>query len=77
MPEILQREAIYLWYYADLQFRQIFRYWVLGMVLGSLVSVFAKEGIHRLCARLGPFEPSPRRRPERHKPRGTGGRFLA
>ena len=23
------------------------------MVLGSLVSVFAKEGIHRLCARLG------------------------
>ena len=53
MREILQREAIYLWYYADLQFRQIFWYWVLGMVLGSLVSVFAKEGIHSLCARLG------------------------
>ena len=53
MPEILQREAIYLWYYADLQFRQIFWYWVLGMALGSLVSVFAKNGIHRLCARLG------------------------
>ena len=53
MLEILQREAIYLWYYADLQFRQIFWYWVLGMVLGSLVSVFAKEGLHRLCARLG------------------------
>ena len=53
MLEILQREAIYLWYYADRQFHQIFWYWVLGMVLGSLVSVFAKEGIHRLCARLG------------------------
>ena len=53
MLEILQREAIYLWYYADLQFRQIFWYWVLGMALGSLVSVFAKDGIHRLCARLG------------------------
>jgi uncharacterized membrane protein YraQ (UPF0718 family) len=53
MLEILHREAIYLWYYADLQFRQIFWYWVLGMVLGSLVSVFAKEGIHQLCIRLG------------------------
>ena len=53
MLDILQREAIYLWYYADRQFHQIFWYWVLGMVLGSLVSVFAKEGIHRLCARLG------------------------
>ena len=53
MLEILQREAIYIWYYADLQFRQIFWYWVVGMALGSLVSVFAKEGIHRLCARLG------------------------
>ena len=53
MREILQREAIYLWYYADLQFRQIFRYWVLGMAMGSFVSVFAKEGLHRLCARLG------------------------
>ena len=53
MLDILHREAVYLWYYADLQFRQIFWYWVLGMVLGSLVSVFAKEGIHRLCVRLG------------------------
>ena len=53
MLEILQREVIYLWYYADLQFRQIFRYWLLGMALGSFVSVFAKERIHHLCARLG------------------------
>jgi len=29
-----------------LQLRQIFWYWVLGMVLGSAISVFAKERIH-------------------------------
>ena len=44
--DILQREAIYLWYYFDIQFRQIFFYWVLGMVLGSAVSVFLKDYIH-------------------------------
>lgn len=37
MIESLQREGIYLWYYFSLQFSQIFRYWVLGMVLGSAV----------------------------------------
>lgn len=46
MIEILHREAIYLWYYFDIQFRQIFFYWVLGMVIGSAVSVFAKDKIH-------------------------------
>lgn len=46
MIEILQREFVYLWYYFDLQLRQIFWYWVLGMVLGSAISVFAKEKIH-------------------------------
>ncbi len=46
MVDIVQREFIYLWYYFDLQFRQIFWYWVLGMVLGSAISVFAKEKIH-------------------------------
>ncbi len=48
MTEILRRESVYLWYYFDLQLRQIFPYWVLGMVLGSLISVFAKERIHSL-----------------------------
>lgn len=43
---ILRRETVYLWYYFDLQFRQIFWYWVLGMTLGSAISVFAKEKIH-------------------------------
>ena len=52
MPELLRREAVYLWYYFDLQFRQIFWYWVLGMVIGSAVSVFAKDRIHGLFARM-------------------------
>ena len=51
MPETFHREFVYLWYYFDLQFRQIFRYWVLGMVIGSAVSVFAKDRIHGLFAR--------------------------
>ena len=46
MIDILHREFVYIWYYFDIQLRQIFPYWVLGMVLGSAVSVFAKERIH-------------------------------
>lgn len=53
MTEILRREAIYLWYYFSVQFQQIFKYWLLGMALGSLVSVFGKEQIRRLFERLG------------------------
>lgn len=50
--EILQREAIYLWYYFDVQLRQIFWYWVLGMTLGSAVSVFLKDHIHNTVRSL-------------------------
>ena len=32
---ILRRESVYIWYYFDLQLRQIFGYWVLGMMIGS------------------------------------------
>ena len=49
---ILRREAVYLWYYFDLQLRQIFWYWGLGMAIGSLVSVFAKDKIHGAFARM-------------------------
>lgn len=45
--EVLQREFVYVWYYFTVQFRQIVVYWVLGMVVGSLVSVFAKDSIHK------------------------------
>lgn len=53
MAEILHREFIYIWYYFDLQLRQIFPYWVLGMVIGSAISVFAKERIHNMFRSLG------------------------
>lgn len=52
MIDILYREWVYLWYYFTLQLRQIFPYWVLGMVLGSAVSVFAKEKIHSVFGSL-------------------------
>ena len=45
--DILQRESIYIWYYFTIQFQQIFWYWIIGMVVGSIVSVFLKERIHR------------------------------
>lgn len=48
MPDILHREFVYLWYCFELQLRQIFPYWVLGMVIGSVISVFGKGAIHRL-----------------------------
>lgn len=53
MLEILHREAVYLWYYFDIQLRQIFWYWIFGMVLGSAVSVFLKDHIHSAFRSLG------------------------
>ena len=47
---IIQRELVYIWYYFDLQLRQIFWYWIIGMAIGSFVSVFAKDKIHSLFA---------------------------
>ena len=47
---VIRREFVYIRYYFDLQLRQIFWYWVLGMAIGSLVSVFAKDRIHALFA---------------------------
>ena len=49
---ILRREFIYLWYYSEVQLRQVFWYWVLGIAIGSFVSVFAKDGIHNLFRRM-------------------------
>jgi uncharacterized membrane protein YraQ (UPF0718 family) len=48
MAEILHREAVYLWFYSSVQFEQIFKYYALGMILGSVISVFGKEKIHSL-----------------------------
>ena len=53
MIEWLRREAIYLWYYLDIQVRQIVPYWALGILLGSAVSVFGKKAIHGAFAQIG------------------------
>ena len=47
---VLRREIIYIWYYFEVQFRQIFWYWILGMLIGSFISVFAKDRIHGIFA---------------------------
>lgn len=52
MIYILRREFIYLWYYFTVQFEQIYAYWILGMSIGSFVSVFGKKKIHGLFALL-------------------------
>jgi len=52
MIELLERELIYLWYYFSIQFEQIVWYWLLGMALGSLISVFGKEKIHALFVKM-------------------------
>lgn len=52
MTELLHREIIYLWYYFSVQLEQIAGYWVLGMLIGSAVSVFAKDHIHNLFRSL-------------------------
>ena len=53
MIDILHREFVYVWYYFTLQFRQIFQYYALGIVLGSVISVFVKDRIHGLFRALG------------------------
>ena len=53
MLDIIQREFVYVWYYFTLQLQQIFQYYALGIVLGSVVSVFLKDHIHGLFKALG------------------------
>lgn len=52
MIDIIHREFIYLWYYFTLQLEQIYIYWLLGMAIGSFVSVFGKSKIHGLFAAM-------------------------
>ncbi|GHV58313.1 permease [Spirochaetia bacterium] len=52
MKELLIRELTYFWYYFYIQLYQIAGYWVLGMVLGSVISVFGKEKIHQMFASM-------------------------
>ena len=54
---VLRREWIYLWYYFTVQLEQIAPYWVFGMVLGSVISVFGKARIHSLFQALNGKKP--------------------
>lgn len=50
--DVLKREGIYLWYYFSIQFHQIFKYYIFGIITGSCVSVFLKGRIHGAMAGL-------------------------
>ena len=52
MQELIKREFIYVWYYFTVQFHQIFLYWLIGMIVGSVVSVFFKDKIHGLMRNM-------------------------
>ena len=53
MLEIVKREGTYLWFYFSVQLEQLLPYWVVGMMLGSAVSVFLKDRIHDTFRSLG------------------------
>ena len=52
MPDIIKREIIYVGYYFLVQLRQIFWYWMIGMLIGSVISVFFKDKIHNLMRNM-------------------------
>lgn len=52
MVNTITREFTYLWHYFVVQFNQIFIYWLIGIIIGSLISVFAKDKIHQLFAKM-------------------------
>ena len=52
MTEIIKTELLYIWYYFTVQLNQIFWYWLIGMVIGSVISVFFKDKIHNLMRRM-------------------------
>ena len=52
MKEIVARESVYLWYYFSVQLEQIFPYWILDIIIGSVISVFGKNKIHQLFSSI-------------------------
>lgn len=47
MIDAIKSWLVYFWYYFEIQFSQIFIYWLVGIVIGSIISVFAKDKIHK------------------------------
>ena len=53
MLDMLRREWVYLWYYLTVQMEQIVPYWLAGILIGSVISVFGKGKIHAAFSRVG------------------------
>lgn len=51
--EFIKGELIYFWFYCEVQFLQIIPYYLIGMFVGSFISVFAKNSINKAVAKLG------------------------
>ena len=49
---MLEREFIYIWYYLTVLLEQIAPYWIIGIVVGSFVSVFGKSKINNLLGEV-------------------------
>lgn len=47
MISLIRDELIRFIYYFEIQFNQIFIYWVIGILIGSIISVFAKDKINK------------------------------
>lgn len=52
VAETIKTELVFIWYYFTLQLSRIYIYWILGMLIGSAVSVFAKDRIHNAMRTL-------------------------
>lgn len=52
MAEGIRRELVYFWYYFSVQFNQIAFYWILGMGIGSILSVIGKQKLHGIFQSL-------------------------
>lgn len=53
MLDTLRREWVYLWYYLTVQIEQIVPYYLVGILVGSVISVFGKGKIHAAFSRMG------------------------
>ena len=53
MIDILYREFVYISYYFEIQLRQILIWYLFGIIIGSVISVFMKDRILRAMERIG------------------------
>lgn len=52
MNDFIKTQLIYFGYYFTIQFNQIFIYWIIGIIIGSVISVFAKDKIHNMFIKI-------------------------